>query len=158
MKATVLFVCLLISGGLLAGAVVDADAATAQNINTSGTACTNYNASQALDIDYFTYGVRNVNAAARPVVCPIARHPVTGPGQNFYVDGSNSGGASTSCSISAFNYTGAFQSSASFTDGAATYDHFTSLPTVSYYSYISLFCTLPGSGQGVLFGVTALDN
>lgn len=145
--------------GLLASAVsVDARAATSQNIATHGSACRNYNASQALDIDYFTFGVRAISADARSVICPITTHPVTGPTQNFYVDGSNANGATTTCTLYAYSFSGTFLSSVSFSRSDATYDHLASLPSVSYWGYTSMLCSLPGSGNGVLFGVIAIDS
>lgn len=159
MKAYALTLGLTLFGGVFASAVSgDAQAALSQNINTHGAACQNYNASQALDIDYLTSGVRNINASPRAVICPIIRHPVTGPGQNFYVDGSNVAGASTTCTLSAFELNGTFLSSVSFTRTEATYDHYAQLPTVTYWGYTSLLCTLPANGGGVLFGAAAVDS
>lgn len=147
----------LAAGLLAATASIDARAATSQNISTHGSACRNYNASQALDIDYFTTGVRNINADVRPVICPITTHPVTGPGQNFYVDGTNYNGATTTCTLYAFNYSGGLLSSVTFVVGS-TYDYYASLPSVTYWGYTSMLCSLPGSGNGVLFGVIAIDS
>ncbi|MFD1295529.1 hypothetical protein ACFQ4Q_02650 [Lysobacter gummosus] len=159
MKANAMILGLSLVVGALGSAVpASAYAATAQNINISGTACKNYNASEALDIDYLTSGVRNLNASPRSVVCPIARHPVTGPGQAYYVDGSNYAGASTTCTVSAYDYNGTYLSSTSFTRSDATYSNYTSLPTVSYWGYTSVLCTLPGGANGVLFGASAIDS
>jgi hypothetical protein len=148
-----------LTAGLLAStAPIDARAATSQNISSHGSACRNFNAAQALDIDYLTTGVRNLSADARSVICPITVHPVTGPGQNFYVDGSNANGASTSCTLYAYSFNGTFLSSVSFTRSDATYDHYASLPSVTYWGYTSMLCTLPGNRNGVLFGVIAIDS
>lgn len=149
---------LLLMAALVGGAIGIADAATAQNINTHGAICNPYNASQALDIDYLTSGVRTIASSARPVICAVPRHPVTGPTQSFYVDGSNSAGASTSCSLWSYNFNGVFQSSTSFTATEAVYDRFVTLASNPFYAYTSLLCTLPANGGGVLFGITALDN
>ncbi|MGN7917881.1 hypothetical protein [Lysobacter sp. ESA13C] len=159
MKAKAIMFGLSLSAGLLASAVAGhADAATSQNVSTHGSACKNYNAADALDIDYWSYGVRNLNAAARYVICPIARHPVTGPGQNFYVDGSNRNGASTSCTVYAYNYNGDFLSSYSFTTSLAKYDQLAPLSSVSYWGFVSVVCSLPANGDGVLFGAFAVDS
>lgn len=141
-----------------AASALPAQAATAQNINTHGSACRNYNAGEALDIDYLSYGVRTIASGARSVICPLPRHPVTGPGQNFYVDGSNASGATTSCTVYAYDYNGTFLSSATFSRSDATYTNYVSLPSVSYWGYVSVLCTLPASGGGVLFGASAIDN
>jgi len=158
MRATISVLGLLLLAGAVSGAVIDADAATSQNLNTHGSTCKNFNAAQALDIDYLTSGVRTIAGAARPVICAVERHPVNGPSQSFFVDGSNSGGASTSCTLSSFSNAGVFRDSESFTSGAATYDQFVTLDPVDLFDYVSLLCTLPSNARGVLFGVTAIDN
>jgi hypothetical protein len=159
MKANAILFGLSLSAGLLASAATGhADAATSQNISTHGSACKNYNAAEALDIDYLPWGVRNINAAVRSVICPIARHPVTGPAQNFYVDGSNSNGASTTCTVYAYNYNGDFLSSYSFTTNLAKYDQLAPLTSVSYWGFVSVYCLLPANGNGVLFGAFAVDS
>jgi len=157
MRAAI-FGLLLLAGGLSGIVVLDADAATSQDVNTHGATCVNFNAAEARDIDFLSSGVRNINAAARPVICAVKRHPVTGPGQAFFIDGSNAAGASTSCTASSFSFTGVFRTSESFTESTATYDRSLILETVSFFDYVSLLCTLPPSGRGVLFGVTAVDN
>lgn len=139
-------------------AALDTHAATSQNLSTPGTSCAAYNAGQALDIDYLAQGVRNANAAPRSVVCPIVRHPVTGPAQTYYVDGSNLNGACTSCTVYAYNFTGQLLSSSSFNQCGATYDQPVSLPTVSFWNFVSVVCTLPASYNGVVFGAFAVDN
>lgn len=159
MNAHALITAASLAAGLLASAVpIDARAATSQNIATHGIACRNYNASQALDIDYFVFGVRNIAAEPRYIVCPITTHPVTGPSQSFYVDGSNANGVTTTCTLYAFNFTGTFLSSTSFSSNAPTYDYLATLPTVSYWGYTSMLCALPGGGNGVLLGVIAIDS
>jgi hypothetical protein len=133
-------------------------AGNATQTNVSGTVCTNFNASQALDIDYFTSGVRNINAASRPVVCAVPRNPLPAGATTgtFFVDGSNSGGQTTSGSINSFNFTGAFLGSQSFSSAGTTYDIFLSFPAAQLptFAYVSTFVTLPASGQGVFFGTT----
>jgi hypothetical protein len=158
MKAIVLSSGLLLVAGVVGGVVVEADAATSQNVNTSGTTCNNFNAGQANDIDYLTLGVRNAATSARPVICSVERHPVTGPSQSFFIDGSNAAGQSTTCSMSSFSFFGTFQSAVSFTESTATYDHLATLTTVNFFDYVSLLCILPANFGGVLFGVTALDS
>ncbi|QWF15081.1 hypothetical protein [Lysobacter capsici] len=148
----------LAAGVLTSAASIDARAATSQNLSTHGSACRNYNAAEALDIDYFYRGVRNISADARSVICPITTHPVTGPTRSFYVDGSNSGGVTTTCTVYAYSYTGALLSSSSFSTSAATYDYPVSLPTVSFWSFTSMVCTLPGNGNAVIFGAFSVDS
>ena len=92
------------------------------------------------------------------MVCPIVRHPVTGPAQTYYVDGSNLNGACTSCTVYAYNYTGQFLSSYSFNQCGATYDQPVSLPTVSFWNFVSVVCSLPANYNGTVFGAFAVDN
>lgn len=145
---------LSLAAGLLAGAYAEpARAATSQNVSNHGSACRNYNASEALDIDYLTSGARNINASSRTVICPVARHPVTGPAQGIYIDGSNTSGAAVYCGVYAYEYNGTLLSSTS-----TTLPGYASLPTVSYWGHVSVLCTLPGSGGAVVYGITAVDN
>jgi hypothetical protein len=146
--------------GLLtvAGVAVQANAAESQNVNTHGAACNPYNASEAADIDYLTTGVRTIATSPRRVVCPVPRHPVTGPDQTFWVDGSNSPGKSTICVAYSTTYDGKFNSSYSFTANTPTYDRAVNLSSVGYYDYVSVLCELPAQGGGVLFGVIAGDS
>lgn len=143
------------------GAEVSAD-----NINTSGVSCRNYNASEALDIDYHDYGARNVNASPRWIICPAPRSPLTSiPSPEFFVDGSNSPGTSTSCIATLYTFMGNIVTTVPFTESvpaSATmvtpWDHqvtFSIAPTK--YDYVSVRCSLPGSGAGHIFGVTAVQ-
>lgn len=151
MRAKILKLGSLFLAGALAslGAVAHAD-----QINSSGTLCQNFNASQALDIDYLVTGVRNLNAATRPVICSVERSPlVAGTSQGFFVDGTNVGANTTPCTLFLYSFGGTITQSFSFT-GTGTYDQFISLPAGTF-DYASLLCTLPASAGGTLFGVTA---
>jgi hypothetical protein len=84
--------------------------AYADNINTSGVVCQNFNAAQALDIDYLTNGVRNLNAAARSVICSLPRSPLAASAiPEFFVDGQNNTGTSTSCTLTVYDFLGKFK-------------------------------------------------
>ncbi len=158
MKAIIKFAGLLAITGMLGGTAVDANAATSQNINTHAAACNPAGPSQATSIFYAVYGVWNASSAVNYVVCPVARHPVTGPGQSFYVDGTNSGGQTTNFTLYSYTYTGTLESWVGFSSNLATYDLYETLTSASYYSYVSLFVTLPASGNGLFRGIAALDN
>lgn len=151
-KITTIASALALGAGLLSGG--DAGAA---NINTSGVICNPFNAREATDIDYFGNGVRTIASTSRAVICSVPRSPVSTPSQSFYLDGGNSPGQSTSLTIYAFNYNGQFQSSASETSSAATYDLLKTLNSISTFSYVSVLVTLPASGGGVFYGATALQ-
>ena len=139
----------------LAGALASlGPAAHADNINTSGTLCQNFNASQALDIDYLATGVRNVNAAPRPVICAVPRSPLqpAATAAQFFVDGVNAAGTTTTCTLFIYTFGGVVTQSSTF-----TLPGFVSLPVIGTFDYASALCTLPGNPGTVLFGVTSVQ-
>jgi len=154
----------MVLGGLCVAGVVAAigTAARADSINTSGVACKNYNAGEALDIDYQTWGVQNINASPRSVVCPVPRSPLTGaaPFPEFWVDGMNVAGTTTSCCAMLFDFDGTFLSSVCWSEGAAS---LWSQPVTfsikpSTFHYVNLLCTLPGNRGGTILGATAVGQ
>lgn len=148
-----------ILGSLLIGALASISSpAAADNINTSGAVCQNYNAWQALDIDYLSTGVRNANASPRPVICAVPRSPLAaGTRAGFWINGSNNNDTSTSCTVYVTSYTGRFVASMSITGTGAGWDRFVEFAdnTVSTFDYVDMVCTLPGSYAGTIHGVTA---
>jgi hypothetical protein len=163
-----MFLNRIVLGGLYVAGVLASlgTPASADNINTSGVACKNYNASEALDIDYHDYGVRNLNASPRWVTCPAPRSPLISiPVTGFYVDGSNSPGTSTSCVASLYTYQGTIVTTVLFTEsvpGSASsvtpWSHpvtFSIAP--AHFDYVSVRCILPGSGASHILGVTAVQ-
>lgn len=121
--------------------------AAADQINTSGTVCQNFNASQALDIDYLANGVRNINPAARPVICSIPRSPLPpGRAARFDVDGVNAAGTTTLCTVTIGGHSVTFSM-----PGSATFP----ANMVAAFDYASALCTLPGNAGTVVFGVTS---
>ena len=159
-KKSALVLGLLAVTGAIVGAGLNASAATSQNLNTHGSACNPFNAPEVGDIEYLSTGVRTLEAVTgkRKVMCPVARHPVTGPGQKFWVDGSNAAGQSTLCALYSTKFNGQFSSAYSFSSNAATYDTPAPLSVVGKYDYVSVLCELPAHADGVLFGVIAEDN
>lgn len=139
--------------------------AHADNINTSGVACRNYNASEALDIDYLFNGARNLNASPRSVICPISRSPLTGtPSPTFWVFGSNNPGTATSCTVYVHDYLGTLISLQSFTQSVpasgTTLNWFQAVtfPTLpAAFDFATMLCTIPASAGGVIHGVTAVQ-
>jgi hypothetical protein len=156
---------------LLTGVLVSIGAsAHAGNINTSGVICQNFNAAQALDIDYFTNGVRNINIAPRSVICSVPRSPLPANAHlQFFVDGHNNPGTSTSCTVAVYDFLGAGLMTQSFTitmpstapPPSLDWDQLVSFPTITspgdMFDYVSVLCTLPGSGAGLIHGVTAVQ-
>ncbi|HEY0481442.1 MAG TPA: hypothetical protein VGD37_28195 [Kofleriaceae bacterium] len=150
-----------------AGVTAIAAPASADNINTSGVICQNFNAAQALDIDYFGNRVENVNAAARTIVCAIPRSPLaTIPPTFFFVDGHNNPNTVTSCTVTVYDFQGNVRLLQSFTEngGAAglTWDFPVNMltpagMTPAFFDYASLVCTIPASRGGSIFGVTAVQ-
>lgn len=157
-KKSALVLGLVAMTGAGVGAGLDASAATSQNINTPGTACNPFNAAEAGDIDYLTTGVRTIASGPRKVICPVTRHPVTGPGQTVWVDGSNSPGKTTTCAAYVTTFYGQFVTAYSFSSSASTYDAPAPLNPVGTFDYVSVLCDLPAQGGGVVFGVIADDN
>ena len=132
--------------------------AGAVNINNSGTSCQNYNAGQALDIDYLPGSVRNINASPRPVICSVPRSPLpAGTRAGFWVNGYNNAGTQTSCTVFVTSYLGRPVASMSFTATEGAWDRFVDFAAdlVTTFDYVSVLCTLPGSAAGVLYGATA---
>src|ERR1700748_3129735 len=79
--------------------------AHADNINTSGVLCQNFNAAQALDIDYLTNSVRNIATTPRSVICSVPRSPLAaGALPEFFIDGQNSANTTTSCTLSVYTF------------------------------------------------------
>lgn len=159
MKAPILVsLGLALTAALTGGVSHVADAATSQSINTSGNVCNPFNASEALDIDYLLSGVRTIAAAPRPVICSLPRHPITGPAQSWFLDGSNVAGQTTTCTLASFSFFGTLTGSVTVTGGSPTYDILASLPAVGFFDYVSVLCTVPANAGGVFFGAQAIDN
>jgi hypothetical protein len=132
--------------------------ANAVQLNTHGAAFHAYNASEATLVDYFVHGARNIASYDLSVIAPIVRTPVaSGTSQSFWIDGDNSNGATTYFTLYAYDYLGNQQSAVSFNSNSASYDLLQTAPTISVYSYVSLFATLPANGSGVIRGVVAND-
>ena len=91
------------------------------------------------------------------MIAPVVRSPVSTTYQNFYIDGDNMNGSSTSFSLISHDYTGTLQQSVGFSSNLPSYSTFQTLNTISNYSYVSLIAFLPGSYNGLVRGVTALD-
>jgi len=148
-----------ILGSFLIGALASiGNPAVADNINTSGTNCQNYNAGQALDIDYLTTGVRNINAYPRPVICSVPRSPLPPVARaGFWVNGNNSADTTTYCTVFVTSYLGRPVASMSLTGTAGDWDRFVEFgaDVVTMFDYVSMLCTLPGNAAGQIYGITA---
>ena len=128
--------------------------------NTHGAAFHAYNGSEHPDIDYISEGVRNLGAGSRNVVGAVGFHPAqdwAGGLAQFYVDGKNAAGKSTTFTLTGHNWDGTVQSTVSFNTAAASYDIAQSLNNLTVYSYVSLLVFLPSSSSTVFRGVTVVQ-
>jgi hypothetical protein len=134
---------------------------SAANIQTHGSACHNYNASEALDFGYDNGGVTNRASDHRIVICPVARSPLASGATSgtFWVDGNNRNGVSTTCTLFSNDYTGALMDTVAFTSSKVNYDQPLSLPAAQlpYYGYVSVICSLPGFSNAMVRGIISVQ-
>ncbi|HEX3764740.1 MAG TPA: hypothetical protein VHW23_38860 [Kofleriaceae bacterium] len=134
-------------------------AARADNITMSGVACKNYNAAEALDIDFQDWGAQNVNTSLpRWVICPIPRSPFTSvPSPEFYADTANALGTASSCIATLYSYQGTVITTFTWTAVSPSTDEqvtFSIAPTM--WDYASWRCLLPANRGGTILGAAAL--
>jgi len=139
-------------------------AAHADNINTSGVICRNYNANEALDIDYLTTSVRNLNSATRSIICALPRSPLVATANpEFFVDGQNNANTSTTCTVTTYSFGGTLTQSLTFTEtggtSGRTWDHLVLFPVngVGTFDYASVLCSIPGNAGGRVLGITSVQ-
>lgn len=146
---------------LASALAVPGSVARAEVISTAGAVCHSAAGAQALDIDNLPNGVRNNNASSRQVICSVPRSSGTpGTAPAFYVDGQNAATTCTTCGVVIYHFTGVWAASQWFTQcapstGPVSWDQFVAFPSgtpISTDDYVSLLCTLPGNGAGVLYG------
>lgn len=164
----------MVSKRIMVGGIVAAVAAVtfgrlayADNINTSANVCQPAEGWMAPDIGYGGTGVWNDAATPRDLTCAVSRSPLTTTGPaNFYIDGRNTNGSTTMCTLYSYNYSGVVMSSTTFTEPVnpgndVTWDHLVQLPSLNFYDYVGVLCTLPGvqnaSPRAFLFGVTSVQ-
>ncbi len=136
----------------------------AANINIGASTCqAGYQAESQDTVLHFVNGVESLgNVASLPyIVCSLPRSPLAAGATfgGFYVDGDNIFGATTTCTIWSYDYTGAFLGSASGSSAASSYDMFLSLPAAQLptYAYTYLTCRLAKGGNSNVRGVTSLQ-
>jgi hypothetical protein len=150
--------------GLVCGILLSAQSVApthAANINTTATHC-QVTFAPSDQLVHVAWGVMTLSTTATPqmVACTLPRAPLTaGVGSGFYVDGDNFNGASTSCTLFAFDSDGHLAGAASFQTAAAQYDMFLSLDAsrLADLGHTSLRCLLPAQGNGTLRGVTSIQ-
>lgn len=130
----------------------------AVDLNIPGSACRNFNAAEATDIDYFGIGVRNVNASTRTVVCPVVRSPTSNNTVSVYVDGRSSSDTSISCVLSSFDFDDTFLGSQTFpAPRTGTFDQALNVPG-SFWSNANVICDLPGRLEGLIYDIDVVQN
>lgn len=121
-----------------------------------GGICRNYNAAQAADIDYAISGVRNLNAAMRPVICPLERPRFTADvasARHVYVYGYHASNVTTTCTAYFLNASGAALGSATLSRSGAgswvmpmTFTDAQSFPG----AMVTVLCNLPGAAASLV--------
>jgi hypothetical protein len=130
----------------------------AVNLNIPGSACRNFNAAEATDIDYFGIGVRNVNASTRTVVCPVVRSPTSTNTVSVFVDGMASSNTTISCALSSFNFDDTFLGSQSFPAPlTGRFDQALNVPG-AFWSNAIVICDLPGRENGSIYDIDVVQN
>src|SRR5262249_45278462 len=135
-------------------------AAHADQINTSGVICRNFNAGQANDIDAIVTGIQNANPNPRDVICSVPRQPVAvGQETVFFVDGETSTNNFVTCTFFTYAPEGFISNSFTFTQGSrfgfTFFDQRVAFPAffVGNDDYADLLCTLPGNRNATIFGI-----
>jgi hypothetical protein len=145
--------------------------AHAVNINTPSLACQQSDFQSSPSpvqhrIQYTNSGIVNLVDVPTLIVCDVPRSPSqTATTVNFFVDGDNYTGATTTCVMYSYDYLGGFVGSLGFSTTAAKYDEYVSFPRelMGFYNYATIMCALPpfslsGGFDGAKFrGVTALQ-
>jgi hypothetical protein len=150
----------LVSRGLtllLLGSLATAPMAGAVITNHSGTICKNYNASEVSSIDYLVNGTRSLQATTTYLICPLTRNTSNSGGAWVYVDVTNSGSHTTSCTAYSYDYNGTFLGSSSATWTGSGFHEFalnlTGTGKSTSWSDYSVLCSVPGSASGLIMGV-----
>jgi hypothetical protein len=108
---------------------------------------------------YSNGGVSNPDTNEHDITCPVIRVPSAGSNANFYVDGNNQYGGSTTCTLFLYDFQGNYVQSTNvgFPTAASQYDLPLGLTFHSAFDYMVLRCTLPPSDHGWLRGITAAE-
>ena len=123
----------------------------ATQINTAGSVCQAFNAGQVTDIDYVLHGVRNLNAAGRPVICSIQRAaPTTAVDTTFWVNGTNFSGFTTTGTVFQYGPDGTVRGSQNFSSSASSYTIplTFSAAQMTFFTSSSALVNLPASVGG----------
>lgn len=136
--------------------------ASAASLNTHAAAFHTYSPAQADQIIYSPDGIYSAVHQTVEVIGPVLRGSTDTSYQNFYIDGTNTPGATTSFVLYAYDYQGNLQSSVAFSPTAPEsdwqyYDSYQTLSPIDNYSYVSLYAVLPAYVRGTFRGITAIQ-
>lgn len=127
--------------------------AHAGNLNNAGTICKNYDAGQALDIDYLVSGARNLATSSRYVICPVVLSPNSNSNVKVHVNGFASSGQTIFCTLFGIDNTGVILGSKSFSSAmTGNFDVSLKVPAKGS-SNASVLCLLPPSSTGIIYDI-----
>lgn len=149
----------LVIGSLFAAAAAVLTAGTtavqADPILTSGIVCGNALPGQAEDFQRFTNAYVNQNVAARTAACAVPRSPALPAGANPVFQFTVVNGT---CTATSYLPNGTPQAQANFTTvGNQTVTVTFPVALAGPTNYITLLCTLTGSGTGAILSLTAAN-
>ena len=153
------------AGGTLLGVTSLQPLIAASNnfsVNTSTVACQPIGAAST-DIRHVENGTYTEGTVTGPrmVTCAIPRMPLAffATGSSFLVTGDNRGGATSTCTLTAYQFTGDFVGSSSFTTSAGHYAESLAMTAAQlpYWAYASLTCLLPDGARGDIESVVAFS-
>jgi len=145
--------------GVLAGFLSIATGASAATLSGHGSLFVAYNAGQAQSVDYTTGGARTNLAAGQTLIAPIIRNEILAGNQSFGWVGSHVGFQTTNCTVFSAQADGtpiASQASPA-TNTPGIWNRFVSFPAAQLPTQgkVSILCTIPGSFNGTMAGVTS---
>lgn len=138
----------------LIAAIVVATPTVDAHVTTSGAAFHSYNASEVMDIDYVQQGARNMSAASRFVIAPVAFSRTNQGSTKFIVNGRSPAGTVTSFTLWVHRY-GVLKNAVSFSSagGVGFYSLETTIPSIDELSNVSMLGLLPPNNEAVVYAV-----
>jgi len=94
------------------------------------------------------------------VICSVPRSPLAeGATPRFYIDGHNSSGTSTPCTLFVYTFLNTLRATKSFVLSGSASDVLVEFApgVIEQYDYVSVYCTLPPNSTGMLRGVTSVQ-
>jgi hypothetical protein len=120
-----------------------------------------YNASEATLIDYVPSGVRTLSSNATAVVASVD-HSISTNGMSIYVDGFHWSSQTTTCTAYTFDRNGALLTGNTSNTGnvSGSWTLFFAIQTSGNVAdrYVTVLCTIPASGSGLVRGITTNVN